>query len=62
MKKQLRLAFYMAFCLLLLPLTASAAPLAETSSVNLPGWLGGLLTVLALLMPIIFRVWVNQKK
>lgn len=62
MKKQLRLAFYMAFCLLLLPLTASAAPLAEASSVNLPGWLGGLLTVLALLMPIFFRVWLNQKK
>lgn len=62
MKKQLRLALYLAFCLLLLPLTASAAPFLEAEAVNLPGWLGALLTVLALLMPIFFRLWLNQKK
>lgn len=62
MKKQLRLALYVVFCLLLLPLTVSAAPMLETESVNLPGWLGGLLTVLALLMPIFFRLWLNQQK
>ena len=61
MKKQLRLAFYCAFFLLLLPLSASAAPLLETESVNLPGWVGGVLTVLALLMPIFFRFWLKQK-
>ena len=62
MKTRLRLAFYFAFCLLLLPLTVSAAPLLETESVNLPGWLGALLTVLALLLPIFFRLWVKQQK
>ena len=62
MKTHLRLAFYFAFCLLLLPLTVSAAPLLETESVNLPGWLGALLTVLALLLPIFFRLWVKQQK
>ena len=62
MKKQLRLALYFAFCLLLLPLSAFAAPLAETESVNLPGWLGVLLTILALLMPILFRLWARQQK
>ena len=63
MRKQLRLALYYAICLLLLlPLTAAAAPMLETESVNLPGWLGAILTVLALLMPIIFRIWVSQNK
>lgn len=62
MKKQLRLAFYYAFCLLLLPLTVSAAPLMEANSVNLPGWLGVVLTILALLLPIFFRLWSNQQK
>ncbi len=62
MKTQLRLALYFAFCLLLLPLTVSAAPLMEAESVNLPGWLGALLTVLALLMPIFFRLWLKQQK
>ncbi|MEZ4590751.1 MAG: hypothetical protein R3D55_06360 [Chloroflexota bacterium] len=61
MKKQLRLALYIAFCLLLLPLTAFAAPAMETESVNLPGWLGAALTVLALLMPVFFRLWLKQK-
>jgi hypothetical protein len=61
MNKQLRLAFYFAFCLLLLPLAASAAPLMETESVNLPGWVGGVLTVVALLMPVLFRLWLKQK-
>ena len=61
MKKQLRLAFYYAFCLLLVPLSALAAPMMETESVNLPGWVGGILTVLALLMPIFFRLWLKQK-
>lgn len=63
MKKQVRLALYYGFCLLLLlPATAFAAPLLEAEGVNLPGWLGGVLTVLALLMPVFFRMWVNQKK
>ncbi len=62
MKKQLRLALYFAFCLLLLPLTVAAAPLLEAEPVNLPGWVGGLLAVLALLMPIFFRVWLKQQK
>lgn len=62
MNKQLRLALYFAFCLLLLPLTVSAAPMLVTESTNLPGWLGGLLTILALLMPIFFRVWLKQQK
>jgi hypothetical protein len=62
MKKQFRWALYFGFCLLLvLPMTVSAAPLLETESVNLPGWLGGLLTVLALLMPVFFRLWLKQK-
>lgn len=61
MKKQLHLAFYSAFCLLLVPLTVSAAPLMETESVNPPGWLGGVLTVVALLMPVLFRLWIKQK-
>lgn len=61
MKKQLRLAFYYAFCVLFVPLSASAAPLMEAESVNLPGWVGGVLTVLALLMPIFFRFWLKQK-
>lgn len=62
MKTQLRLAVYFAFCLLLLPLTVAAAPLMETESVNLPGWLAIVLTVLALLMPIFFRLWLKQQK
>ena len=62
MKTQLRLALYFAFCLLLLPLTVSAVPLMEAKSVNLPGWFGALLTVLALLMPIFFRLWLKQQK
>jgi len=62
MKIQLRLAFYLAFCLLLLPLTVSAAPLMEAESVNLPGWFGAALTILALLMPIFFRLWLKQQK
>jgi hypothetical protein len=62
MRKQLGLALYLALCLLLLPLTVSAAPFLEAEAVNLPGWLGALLTVLALLMPIFFRVWLKQKK
>jgi uncharacterized membrane protein YkvI len=62
MKKQLRLALYIAFCLLLLPLTAFAAPLMETESTNLPGWFGAVLLVLALLMPIFFRLWLKQQK
>ena len=62
MKTQLRLALYLAFCLLLLPLSVSAAPLMEVESVNLPGWLGVVLTVLALLMPIFFRLWLKQQK
>lgn len=62
MKTQIRLAVYFAFCLLLLPLTVSAAPLLEVESVNLPGWLGVVLTVLALLMPIFFRLWLKQQK
>jgi len=62
MKIQLRLAFYLVFCLLLLPLTVSAAPLMEAESVNLPGWFGAALTVLALLMPIFFRLWLKQQK
>ncbi len=62
MKTQLRLALYFTFCLLLLPLTVSAAPLMEAESVNLPGWFGALLTILALLMPIFFRLWYKQQK
>jgi hypothetical protein len=62
MKTQLRLAVYFAFCLLLLPLSVSAAPLLEVESVNLPGWFGVGLTVLALLMPIFFRLWLKQQK
>ena len=63
MKKQLRSAFYFAFCLLLIPLaTAAAAPALETEAINLPGWLGAILTVLALLMPILFRLWLRQQK
>ncbi len=62
MKTQLRLALYFAFCLLLLPLTVFAAPLMETESINLPGWFGAALTVLALLMPILFRLWLKQQK
>jgi hypothetical protein len=62
MKKQFRVALYWALCLLLLPLTAFAAPLAEAEAVNPPGWVGILLTVIALLMPIIFRLWVKQQK
>lgn len=63
MKMQLRFALYVVFCLLLLPpLTASAAPLMETESVNLPGWFGAALTVLALLLPIFFRLWLKQQK
>lgn len=60
MNKQFRLALYFAFCLLLLPLTAAAAPMLETESVNLPGWFGAVLTVLALLMPIFFRLWLKK--
>jgi hypothetical protein len=62
MKKQIRFALYFAFCLLLLPLTAFAAPLMETESINPSGWVGGGLTVLALLMPIFFRLWLKQQK
>ncbi len=62
MKKQLRSALYFAFCLLLLPLTVAAAPLAEAEAINLPGWLGALLTILALLMPIMFQLWLKQQK
>ncbi|MCB8940269.1 MAG: hypothetical protein H6654_06985 [Ardenticatenaceae bacterium] len=63
MKKQVRLALYFGLCvLLLLPATAFAAPLLETESVNLPGWLGGALTALALLMPVFFRLWLKQQK
>ncbi len=62
MKKQLRLALYSAFCLLLLPLAAFAAPLAEKEAVNLPGWVGVFLAIIALLMPLIFQLWVKQKK
>lgn len=63
MKTQLRLALYYAICLLLLlPLTVAAAPMLETEPVNLPGWLGAVLTILALLLPIFFRLWVNQNK
>ena len=63
MKKQLRSTLYFAFCLFLLPLTVSAAPLMETAeSVNLPGWFGAALTVLALLLPIFFRLWLKQQK
>jgi hypothetical protein len=62
MKTQLRLAVYFAFCLLLFPLTVAAAPLMEVESVNLPGWFAVLLTVLALLMPIFFRLWLKQQK
>ncbi|WP_420643614.1 hypothetical protein [Candidatus Leptofilum sp.] len=63
MKKQLRLALYIGLCLLLLlPATVSAAPMLEAESVNLPGWLGGILTVLALLMPVFFRLWLKQQK
>ncbi len=62
MKTQLRLALYFAFCLLLLPFTVSAAPLMEVESVNLPGWFGAVLTILALLMPIFFRLWLKQQK
>ena len=62
MKKQFRLAVYWALCLLVWPLTAFAAPLAKTEAVNLPGWLGGFLAILALLMPIIFRLWAKQQK
>lgn len=63
MKKQLRLALYFGLCLLLLlPATVSAAPLMETESVNLPGWLGVVLTVVALLMPLFFRLWLKQQK
>lgn len=62
MKKQLRWALYLGLSFLLfLPMTAFAAPLMETASVNLPGWVGGLLTVLALLMPVFFRLWLKQK-
>jgi len=61
MKTQLRLAFYFAFCLLLLPLTVSAAPLMATESINLPGWFGAALTVLALLMPVFFLLWFRQQ-
>jgi len=62
MNKHVRFALYVVFCLLLTPLTVSAAPLLETESINLPGWLGGILTILALLMPIFFRLWVKQQK
>ena len=62
MKKQVRLALYYAICLLIVPLTVLAAPLAETESVNLPGWLGGLLVVVALAMPILFQLWAKQQK
>ena len=62
MNKQIRLTLYVILCLLLFPLTVSAAPMLETESVNLPGWLGGLLTILALLMPIFFRLWLRQQK
>ena len=50
--------------------TAVAAPVVGSSeqvmlmsgeSVNLPGWVGGLLTILALALPIAFRVWTRQK-
>lgn len=61
MKKPLRLVLYVIFCLLILPLSVSAAPLMETAGVNLPGWLGGVLTLLALLMPVFFRLWLRQK-
>ncbi len=60
MNKQFRLAFYFAFCLLLVPLSAAAAPMLEAESVNLPGWLGVVLTVLALLMPVFFRLWIKK--
>ncbi len=62
MKKQISFAIYFAFVLLLLPLTVSAAPFMEVESVNLPGWSAILLTVLALLMPIFFRIWLKQQK
>ncbi|MCP4419941.1 MAG: hypothetical protein GY805_25285 [Chloroflexi bacterium] len=62
MKKQQRLALYWAICFLLWPLTAFAAPMAEAEAVNLPGWLGILLTILALLSPIIFQLWAKQQK
>ena len=62
MKKQLRLALYFAFCLLLLPLTVAAAPFLEAEPVNLPGWVGWGLAAFALLMPILFRLWLKQQK
>lgn len=62
MRTQLRSALFLASCLLLLPFTVFAAPMLETESVNLPGWFGVVLTVLALLMPIFFRLWLNQNK
>ncbi|WP_420632339.1 hypothetical protein [Candidatus Leptofilum sp.] len=63
MKIQLRLGLYFGLCLLLLlPATVSAAPLLETEAVNLPGWLGVVLTILALLMPLFFRLWLKQQK
>lgn len=36
--------------------------LSEEASVNLPGWVGGLLTIIALILPLAFRVWIRQNR
>ena len=53
------------FAVIFLALFAVVTPvLAESAdkSVNLPGWVGGLLAVIALLLPIAFWAWVERSE
>lgn len=45
----------------LAPETAVTLLLAEKEAVNLPGWVGGLLAVIALALPLAFRLWIQKK-
>ncbi len=72
MKKERLFVFFLIVVLLLFVMsgTAVAAPivggheqllLMSEESVNLPGWVGGLLTIIALALPLAFRAWTRQK-
>lgn len=42
--------------------TAVGGLMAEGESVNLPGWVGGTLAIIALVLPLAFQMWVRQSK